>query len=241
MEFIYGMRPVDEALEAGKEIERIYFQKGLHGPLFRDLFNKVRARGVPYQFVPLQRLQRITGKNHQGVIAYLSLVEYQTLENLLPALYEAGEQPFLLVLDGITDVRNLGAIARTADAAGCHALILPEKNSAAINADAMKTSAGALHHLPVCREPNLVKSIQLLRDSGLQVIAATERGKDLYTQPLPQGPVALIMGSEEKGISQALLELAETKVRIPMSGHVSSLNVSVAAGILLFEIVRMRR
>ena len=241
MDFIYGMRPVEEALEAGRNLEKVFFQKGLQGPLFRSLFTKVRESKIPYQFVPLQRLNRITGKNHQGVIAYMSLIEYQRVENILPTIFETGQAPLILVLDEITDVRNIGAIARTADAAGCHALVLPEKNSAALNADAMKTSAGALSHIAVCRETDLVSTVKLLKESGLTVVAATEKGEELFNIPVPSGPVAVIMGSEERGIRQPLLGLADQQVRIPMSGHVASLNVSVAAGIILYEIVRQRK
>ncbi|NOY38375.1 MAG: 23S rRNA (guanosine(2251)-2'-O)-methyltransferase RlmB [Chlorobi bacterium] len=241
MDFIYGIRPVEEALEAGRNLEKIYFQNGLQGPLFRTLFTRVRERKIPFQFVPLQRLNRITGKNHQGVIAYLSLVEYQRVENILPALFESGENPFVLMLDRITDVRNIGAIARTADAAGCHALILPEKNSAALNADAMKTSAGALLHIPVCREADLMQTLRFLKNSGLQIVAATEKGEDIFSTLPPAGPVVLIMGSEEKGIRHTLMELTDQQIRIPMFGHVASLNVSVAAGIFIYEILRQRK
>ena len=241
MDYIYGIRPVEEALDSGKHLDKIFIQKGLQGPQFRNLFQRIRGQGIPYQFVPLQRLQRITRKNHQGIIAYLSVVEYQLVERLLPMLYEQGRSPFLLVVDSVTDVRNLGAIARTAYAAGCDALVLPQKNSASVNADAVKTSAGALMHLPVCRELDLSASMSYMKDSGLAVVAATEKGEDLYQCPLPDGPVALVLGSEEKGIQRGLLELADYRVRIPMSGEVSSLNVSVAAGILLYEVVRIRR
>lgn len=241
MDYIYGIRPVEEALDSGKQLDKIFIQKGLQGPQFRSLFQRIREQGIPYQFVPLQKLQRITSRNHQGIIAYLSMVEYQSVERLLPILYEQGRSPFFLVLDSVTDVRNLGAIARTAYAAGCDALVLPQKNSASVNADAVKTSAGALMHLPVCRALDLPASVTYMKDSGLAVVAATEKGEDLYQGHLPDGPVALVLGSEEKGIRQGILELADYRVRIPMSGEVSSLNVSVAAGILMYEVVRIRR
>jgi 23S rRNA (guanosine2251-2'-O)-methyltransferase len=238
---IYGIRPVTEALQAGLPVEKIFLRKGMQGESFRELFSLVRAHGVPFQFVPQEKLNRISSGNHQGVIAILSLVEYQKVENLLPMLYEQGETPFFVVLDKVTDVRNLGAVARTAEAAGCHALVVPARHSALINADAVKTSSGALMHLPVCREENLQKTLRFMKESGVTLIAASEKGTEPYDRPEMKGPLALIMGEEEKGIEPALLRLADHLVVIPMQGHVASLNVSVAAGILIYEVVRQRK
>ncbi len=229
-----------EALEAGQPFEKIFLRKGMQGEAFRALFSLVRAQGVPYQFVPQEKLNRISSGNHQGVIALLSLLEYQKVENILPTLYEEGKTPFFVVLDRITDVRNLGAIARTAEAAGCHALIIPSRNSALVNVDAIKTSSGALMHLPVCREENLQTTLRYLKDAGLTLIAATEKGRERYDRVDMKNPLALIMGSEEKGVDTALLRLADHLVSIPMQGKVGSLNVSVAAGILIYEGVRQR-
>jgi len=229
-----------EALQSGQPFEKIFLRKGMQGEVFRELFSLVRGHRVPYQFVPQEKLNRISSGNHQGVIAILSLLEYQKVENILPALYEQGETPFFVVLDRITDVRNLGAIARTAEAAGCHALVVPEHNSALVNADAVKTSSGALMHLPVCREENLRKSLQYMKDSGLMLIAVTEKGNERFDIPDMRSPIALVMGSEEKGISPELLRMADHLVTIPMYGKVASLNVSVAAGILIYEVVRQR-
>ncbi len=241
MKKIYGIRPVLEALQANQPFEKIFLRKGMQGEMFRELFSMVRAHHVPYQFVPQEKLNRISSGNHQGVIAILSLLEYQKVENILPTLYEQGETPFFVVLDRITDVRNLGAIARTAEAAGCHALIVPEHNSALVNADAVKTSSGALMHLPVCREENLQKTLQYLKDSGLTLIAVTEKGNERFDIPDMQRPLVLILGSEEKGISPEILRMADHLVTIPMHGRVASLNVSVAAGILIYEVVRQRK
>jgi len=229
-----------EALQSGQPFEKIFLRKGMQGEVFRELFSLVRGHHVPYQFVPQEKLNRISSGNHQGVIAILSLLEYQKVENILPGLYEQGETPFFVVLDRITDVRNLGAIARTAEAAGCHALVVPEHNSALVNADAVKTSSGALMHLPVCREENLRKSLQYMKESGLTLIAVTEKGNERFDIPDMRSPLALIMGSEEKGISPELLRMADHLVTIPMYGKVASLNVSVAAGILIYEVVRQR-
>ena len=241
MKKIYGIRPVIEALESGQPVEKIFLRKGMQGESFRELFSLVRAHGVPFQFVPQEKLNRISSGNHQGVIALLALLEYQKVENLLPMLYEQGETPFFVVLDRITDVRNLGAIARTAEAAGCHALVVPASNSALVNADAVKTSSGALMHLPVCREENLQKTLRFMKESGLILIGATEKGGESFDHPDMKKPLAIIMGGEEKGIEPALLRMADHLVSIPMRGKVESLNVSVAARILIYEVVRQRK
>ncbi len=241
MKKIYGVRPVTEALEAGMPLERVYLRRSLQSEAFRRLFALVREQGVPYQFVPQEKLDRLAGGNHQGAVAFVALLEYQDITRLLPALYEQGETPFFIVLDRITDVRNLGAIARTAEAAGCHALILPSHHSAAVNADAVKTSSGALLHLPVCRTDHLTETLRYLKESGLKIIAATEKGAQPYDEPDMTHPLALIMGSEEKGIAPSILKMADHRVSIPMKGKVGSLNVSVAAGILLYEVVRQRK
>ena len=206
----------------------------------KQLLGELRKRDVPVQQVPLEKLNRLTRKNHQGVIAWLSQVSYARLDTVLPLVYESGEEPLILVLDGVNDVRNFGAIARSAECAGVHAIVIPAVGSAAVNADAIKTSAGALHRVPVCREKDLPGAVRYLRDSGLKLIAATEKTENtLYSTDL-SGPAAVIMGSEERGISNALLKEADTWTAIPMKGEISSLNVSVAAGIVLFEVLRQR-
>jgi 23S rRNA (guanosine2251-2'-O)-methyltransferase len=190
--------------------------------------------------VPLERIELVTRKNHQGVLAWLSLIEYQYIANLLPMIYEKGEDPLIVALDGVSDVRNFGAIVRTAECLGAHAIIIPEKGSARITADAVKTSAGALHSFPVCREKSILRSIEFLKESGLKVFCGGEKsGKSAYETVLT-GPSVLILGSEDKGISRELIALADNQIRIPMTGTIESLNVSVAAGILLYEITRQR-
>ena len=240
MKKIYGTRPVIEAIEAGKDIEKIFLKKGMQGPQFRDLFAMIRRYGIPFQFVPPEKLNRLYSGKHQGVIALLSVVVYQHIESVLPGLFEKGEVPFILVLDRVTDVRNMGAIARSAEAAGCHALVVPGKNAAMINEDAVKTSAGALMHLPLCRTENLAETILFLKNSGLNIIAGTEKGTENFYQPDMTGPLALILGSEEKGIDPQILKISDHLVTIPMLGKVESLNVSVAAGILMYEVVKQR-
>ena len=239
--FFFGIRPLIEALEKGEKPEKVLLQQGLHGENYQQLFQLIRREKIPYQMVPAEKLNRVTRKNHQGVIAYISLIAYQPLHQLLPMIYEQGELPLLVLLDRVTDVRNLGAIARSAECFGAHAIVIPDKGSAPVNADAIKTSAGALSRLPVCREGNILETIAFLKESGIKVIAATEKGSNpLYSADMT-GPVAVIMGSEDKGISTAILRMADQTVSIPMKGSIASLNVSVAAGILLSEIHHQRQ
>lgn len=238
---IFGIRPVVEALKSGKEIEKIMVQKGLRGEGFHMMNSLVKELEVPVQFVPVDKLNQITRLNHQGVIAYISEISYQKLESIIPFIYEQGKVPLILVLDRITDVRNLGAIARTSECAGVDGILLPEKGSAQLNAVAIKTSAGALYKLPVCRSHNLKESIQFMKNCGLRIIAATEKAGTDYTGADFTKPTAMIVGSEENGVSDEYLKLADERVRIPLQGEIASLNVSVATGILLYEILRQRK
>ncbi len=238
--FIFGIHAVREALEAGKEVDKVLIRRGGDSELMKELLVEVRKRDIPMQQVPIEKLNRVTRKNHQGVIAWLSQISYANLETILPGVYEKGEEPLILLLDGVSDVRNFGAIARSAECAGVHAIVVPASGSAAINADAIKTSAGALHRVPVCRVNDMVATIHFLRDSGLKLIAATEKADESLHNTDLSGPAAIIMGSEERGISNVLLKDADTWASIPMKGEISSLNVSVATGIILFEILRQR-
>ena len=240
-QYIYGIRPVIEAIKAGKEIDKLLVLKGLRGQGFHELFSLAREVGIPFQFVPAEKLNKLSKQNHQGVIAYLTEIVYQKPEEIIPFVFESGQTPFIIILDGVTDVRNLGAIARTASCAGAHALIIPVKGSAQINSDAIKTSAGALYTLPVCRVTTPVEMIRYLKESGLSIVAATERSDKTYVEADFSGPVAIIVGSEGKGISREYLELCDDKVSIPVLGDISSLNVSVAAGILMYEVFRQRK
>jgi 23S rRNA (guanosine2251-2'-O)-methyltransferase len=215
-DYIFGLRAVIEAVKAGKQIDRLLIRQGLQGSLYHELMIEVRNHNIAFQIVPIERIEIVTRKNHQGVLAWLSLIEFQSIANLLPLIFEKGEDPLIIALDGVSDVRNFGAIVRSADCLGAHAVLIPEKGSARITADAIKTSAGALHTFPVCRERSLVRSIVFLKESGL------------------------IMGAEDKGISHELISISDHQVRIPMTGTIGSLNVSVAAGILMYEIARQR-
>ena len=237
---IFGRRAVLETLEAGKPLEKIFLQKDLKGELLEDLKELGRKRRISISLVPQERLNRITRKNHQGIVAQLSLIEYSSLHHVVSSCFDRGKDPFILVLDHLTDVRNIGAIARSAECAGVDAIVLPTKGSAQINSDAMKTSAGALNYIPVCRESNLFDACKYLKNSGLQLVACTEKGNQKYYETDLSSPTAVIMGAEDEGISNQLLKIADEMVMIPMQGKIASLNVANATSILLFEIVKQR-
>ncbi len=238
--FIYGIRPVIEAMKAGKEFEKVLLQKGLRGEGFQELFTLAREIEIPFQFVPVEKLNRMSRQNHQGVIGFVSEIAYQKIEDLVPFVFEQGRMPLFLLLDRVTDVRNVGSIARSAECAGADAMVLPARGSAQINSDAIKTSAGALYKLPVVRPQNMKDTIRFLRESGITIVAATEKSEKLYTSVDLNRPLALILGSEGEGISEEYMKLTDDTVRIPLAGEIGSLNVAVAAGILLFEAVRQR-
>lgn len=240
-DYIFGIRAVIEAIESGKSIDKVLVRRDLGGDLARELAGVLRQYGILSQRVPADRLNRITMKNHQGVIALVSPVTYHRLDNLLPSLYEEGRNPFIIALDGLTDTRNFGAIGRTADCSGVDGIVIPERNSVSVTPDAVKTSAGGLFYVPVCRERDIVSSVRLLRDSGVKVVGATEKSAVNYTDIDYTGPVAVVMGSEDTGISDDVLRLCDELAAIPILGNIGSLNVSVAAGVLMYEVVRQRR
>jgi 23S rRNA (guanosine2251-2'-O)-methyltransferase len=239
-EMIFGIRAVIEAVEAGKNIDKVIVKRELQGDLFKELQAALKGHEIPVQRVPLERIDRYTRKNHQGVIAFLSAITYDRIEEIVPFLYEQGKDPFILVLDGLTDVRNFGAIARTCEVGGVDAIVIPARGSVTVNADAVKTSAGALLKIPVCKEPNLTDAIQFLKNSGLKVVAATERAATNYTESEMTGPIAIVLGSEESGISNDNLRICDQLVKIPQFGTIGSLNVSVAAGVLVYEVIRQK-
>jgi 23S rRNA (guanosine2251-2'-O)-methyltransferase len=237
---IFGIHPVDEAIRSGKTIDKVLLKQGFKNEMVPGLFPALRELNIPFQYVPVEKLNRLTGKNHQGIIAMVSEIEYTELEKLIPLLFEQGKVPAVVLLDGITDVRNLGAIARSSECAGFDAMIIPSKGSAQINADAIKTSAGALNNIPVCRVPNLPDAAKYLHECGLQIIAATEKGEEyIYKADFTQ-PLAIIMGAEDVGIDPKLLKMANIMVKIPMLGTIPSLNVSAAATVIFYELVRQR-
>ncbi|MCX6226499.1 MAG: 23S rRNA (guanosine(2251)-2'-O)-methyltransferase RlmB [Bacteroidia bacterium] len=239
-DYIFGLRPVQEVIEAGRTIERVMIKKGLQGDGVYALLHLIRQSGVPFQYVPVEKLNRMTQKNHQGIIAITSIVTYLPFEEVVARVFEDGRDPLVVILDGITDVRNLGAIARSAEASGADAILIPEKGVAQINPDSMKTSAGALAIIPVCRTPDLIRSIKYLKNAGLKITGATEKTDILFYEADFRSPMALILGAEDHGISPNILALCDQEVRIPMLGKIASLNVSAAASVILFEAVRQR-
>lgn len=239
-ELVFGTRAVMEAARSGRQLEKVFLQAGVANDLMKELVQTLKDGSIPFSWVPAEKLNRLTSKNHQGAVAFLSAIQYAPLQPIIDHAYSEGRVPFLLLLDRITDVRNFGAVARTCECAGLDAIVLEEKGNAPITGDAIKTSAGALHHLPVCRVKSLKQTMKELRDNGIQVVACTEKAADdLYTADL-SGPTALLLGSEEDGIAAPLLKDADRLVKIPMRGKIESLNVSVAAGIAIYEAVRQK-
>lgn len=239
-EYIFGIHPVIEAIESGRTVDKLYVKKDLNGELAVRLIKLAKTCGILVQRVPVERLNKITRKNHQGVIALMSEITYHKLDHLMPMLFEDGALPFILVLDGITDVRNFGAMARTAECCGVNAIVIPLRGSVSVAADAVKTSAGALMNIPVCREQSLVKAVEYLKECGCQIVCATEKSSQNYTLGDYTTPVAIVMGAEDIGISPEILRVADTRAAIPMFGRIGSLNVSVAAGVMMYEVVRQR-
>lgn len=239
-DYIYGIRAVMEALEAGQNVDKIFMAKDIHGDLASELVQMARRLRVVVQRVPMERINRITRKNHQGVLAMMSAITYHRLDHLVPELYEAGILPFIVMLDGITDVRNFGAIARTCECAGVDAIVIPDHGSVSVGGDAVKTSAGALLHIPVCRVSSIAWASRFLRDNGYAVVAVSEKADYPYTCGGYTDPVALVMGAEDTGISPEVMKETTSRVSIPMFGSIGSLNVSVAAGVMIYEVVRQR-
>jgi 23S rRNA (guanosine2251-2'-O)-methyltransferase len=239
-ELIYGRHPVVEALENGRTFEKVVLSSGLHGEFEKRVRWLCKEVNVPLQIVPKERLNAITRKNHQGILAFVSPIPFYELEDILPMIYEKGESPLIVLVDGVTDVRNIGAIARSAEAAGAHVLVLPKKGSAQINEEAMKTSAGALNIIPVCRVNSLMHAVDFLQMNGIQVIAADLAGEKMIYDIDLTGPLALVMGDEHKGVNRMLLEKVNHPFKIPMRGQTDSFNVSVATGIILYEVMRQQ-
>lgn len=236
-QIVYGLRPVIEAVDGGLQVERVLLQNGLGGALLTELRNRLREHDIPFQYVPVEKLNKMTTGNHQGVVATIAAVRYHSFIELVETL---DDKALVVLLDHITDVRNMGAIARTAECTGVSALIVPDHGSAALNGDAIKTSSGALLRLPICREQNLKTVVNLARQSGFQVVAATEKGAVHYREVDFSRPTLLIMGNEETGISPELLKMSDVRAKLPVVGEVASLNVSVAAGVMMYEALEQR-
>lgn len=239
-DFIFGTRPTLEALKSGKTIEKIFIQKNLSKEILNEIKDHFGNKRINISYVPKEKLNRLTKKNHQGIICYVSPITYQPLSEIIRRCYESGKDPIILILDRITDTRNFGAITRTAEASGVDAIVIPEKESALITNEAIKASAGALNYVPICKERSLKNSVEELKNSGLKIISCTEKTeKSIYSLNYDQ-PVCIILGSEKDGISNNLLEISDEKVKIPMMGEIDSLNVGSSAAVILYEIIRQR-
>ena len=236
---IFGIRPVVEAIEAGREIEKLYIRKGAEGQLMTELRDLCLRHRVRVQEVPVEKLNRLVRGNHQGVVAQIAAIAYVQLDDILERVPD-DETPLVVVFDGVTDVRNFGAIARSAECAGAHGLIAPLKNSAPVNAEAIRASAGALTTIPVCRVGSIRNTLKTLQAEGFQVVAATEKSRKLLYDADLRRPTALVMGAEETGISKEVLKLCDERLASPLIGRIESLNVSAAAAVMLFEVVRQR-
>ncbi len=234
--FVFGIHPVAEALDSGKNLDSIVVSRSGTNERLNKLVGQARAQGIPIKMVPKVKLDSITLKNHQGIVAFLSPITYQPLEEIVMSAFEDGESPVLLAAEGITDVRNLGAISRSAECFGVHALIIPERGSASITDGAIKSSSGALLRLPVCRVSKITDAIKFLKTSGVSCIALSEKAEDTIDDNKITGPFCLVMGDEGEGVSKAVLELCDTTLRIPMKGNTASLNVSVSAGIAIYQL-----
>ncbi len=239
-DFIFGIRALLEAIESGKEIDRVLFAKNPDSQINNEVFPLIRQHSIPFQFVPVEKLNRITRKNHQGVVAFISAVSYYPVSEIIMRCFDKGKDPFLLILDQVTDVGNFGAIGRSAECLGVDGIIIPERGNARINADSIKASAGALLRIPVARVRSLESTIEYLIDSGLKIIAGTEKAEKAAFDVTLTGPLAIIAGSEDTGISARLLKISHELIKIPMSGKIASLNVSAATAILLYEAARQR-
>lgn len=239
-QLIYGLRPILQATQDGQTIDKVFLQKGLGGALYSQLEGILREQGIAPKYVPVEKLNRLTRGNHQGAVAFLSPVDFYDLEEVITKILDSGEKPLILALDRITDVRNFGAIARSAECSGVHAIVLPKNDSAPVSADAIRTSTGALLEIPICKVNHMKDAIFLAQSLGLKIIAGTEKSEtSMYDAPFEE-PCMLIMGNEETGVHKSLIQLADAKALIPMKGQINSLNVSVATGVLLYEVVRQR-
>ncbi|AXT52955.1 23S rRNA (guanosine(2251)-2'-O)-methyltransferase RlmB [Aquimarina sp. BL5] len=237
---IFGIRAVIEAINSGKTIDKLFIQKGLQGELAKELMSLLKKENLNFSSVPIEKLNRLTRKNHQGVVAHIAPIEFQDLENLVLQVIESGKTPLFLILDQLSDVRNFGAIIRTAECTGVHGIIIQKKGGAPVSADTVKTSAGAIFKIPICKVDHIKDAMFYLQASGIQIVAATEKAASpIYDIDLTN-PTAIVMGSEGKGISNSVLKIADHMAKLPMYGEIASLNVSVACGVFLYESIRQR-
>lgn len=238
--FIFGIRAIIEAIQSGKDLDKVYLQKGLQGSLMQELIQLVQSNGLSSSFVPVERLNRFTKKNHQGAVATLAPITFYPLEDLVIKVVESGKTPLFLLLDQVSDVRNFGALIRTAECTGVDGIIIPSTGAAPVSADTVKTSAGAVFNVPICKVDHLRDAIFYLQSSGIQIVAASEKTENLIYNIDLTPPLAILMGSEDTGIAPALLKSSDHIAKLPMYGSIGSLNVSVACGAFLYEVIRQR-
>ena len=239
-DIVFGTRPVLEAINSGKTLEKLFIQKNLKKEILDKIKSKLSNKKINISYVPKEKLNRITKKNHQGIICYISPISYQPIEEIIQRVFEKGKDPFVIILDRITDTRNFGAISRVADASGVDAIIIPEKESAIITSDSIKTSAGAINFIPICKVKSLRSTANFLKESGLKLVSCTEKGDKKFYDADLTSPCCIILGSEKDGISNSLMDISDERLNIPMKGNVESLNVSSSASVILFEVVRQR-
>ena len=239
-DIVFGTRPVLEAINSGKTLEKLFIQKNLKKEILEKIKSKLSNKKINISYVPKEKLNRITKKNHQGIICYISPISYQPIEEIIQRVFEKGKDPFVIILDRITDTRNFGAISRVADASGVDAIIIPEKESAIITSDSIKTSAGAINYIPICKVKSLRSTANFLKESGLKLVSCTEKGDKKFYDADLTSPCCIILGSEKDGISNSLMDISDERLNIPMKGNVESLNVSSSASVILFEVVRQR-
>ncbi|MCG2611352.1 23S rRNA (guanosine(2251)-2'-O)-methyltransferase RlmB [Flavobacterium sp. SM15] len=237
---IFGIRAIIEAINAGKEIDKVFIQKDAQGDLMQELMKTMKRNNINFSYVPVEKLNRLTHNNHQGAIASIAPISFVSLETLVEGVIESGKKPLFLILDQLSDARNFGAIIRTAECTGVDGIIIQKQGSAPVNGDTVKTSAGAVFNVPICKVDHIKDAIFYLQGSGIKTVAATEKTDDtIYTIDFNQ-PVAIIMGSEDRGVNPSVLKIVDEKAKLPMFGTISSLNVSVACGAFLYESVRQR-
>lgn len=237
---IFGIRAIIEAIQSGKEVDKVFIQKEISGELMKDLMKVMKRAGVNFSYVPVEKLNRLTSNNHQGAVASISPIGFHDIESLVTQVTESGKTPLFLILDQISDARNFGAIIRTAECTGVNGIIVQKAGSAPVNGDTVKTSAGSVFNVPICKVEHIKDAVFYLQGSGIKTVAATEKtDQNIYDISLNE-PVAIIMGSEDRGINPSVLKIVDEKAKLPMFGTIGSLNVSVACGAFLYEAVRQR-
>lgn len=237
---IFGIRAIIEAIQAGKEIDKVFIQKESQGELMQELMKAMKKNNINFSYVPVEKLNRLTSKNHQGAVATISPVSFYDIENMITTVIESGKNPLFLILDQLSDARNFGAIIRTAECTGVNGIIVQKQGSAPVNGDTVKTSAGAIFNVPICKVEHIKDAIYFLQASGIQTVAATEKTENTIYDINFTEPTAIIMGSEDRGVNPSVLKIVDHKAKLPMYGTIESLNVSVACGAFLYEVVRQR-